>query len=208
MGKLILTSGGYLDGQRGPECDAIIEKYSRGKKILIADNATLTGSNTKGIPVLVNNFAKIGNDVEVLSLNKDNLHRIFEFDVVYITGGDCTPLIELANNTDAKNVFKTYLQSGKTVIGESAGSIIFGKDLKFYYDIKKGTKPKYDVELPTYKGFGFVDINFYPHWNKASDETKLKVADYEQNNNIKITGVEDNRFIVFDVKEKFEIEVM
>lgn len=63
MGKLVLTSGGYLDGQRGKECDEIIEILSKDKKVLLIDNATLTGSNTSGIPILIKNFQKIANSI-------------------------------------------------------------------------------------------------------------------------------------------------
>lgn len=73
--------------------------------------------------------------------------------------------------------------------------LIFGKNLKWSYDVKKGTKPKYDVVLPTYQGLGIVDINFFPHWNKAGEELKTKTLTYENENKIKITKVCDDEFI-------------
>ena len=198
MGKLILTSGGYIDGQRGEKCDEIIEKLSKNKDVLIIDNATLTGSNVKGLSILLNNFGKISKRVKQITLNKDNINDIFSFETIYITGGDTTPLIELANTTSLSKLFIKFLKNGGNIIGESAGSMIFGEDLKYVYDIKKGTKPKYDVVLPSYKGLGLVNVNFFPHWNKASENLKEKTLEYEKQSNIKITKVDDGKFLAFD----------
>ena len=195
MGILLLTSGGYLDGQRGKDCDYEIENLTKNKDVLLIDNATTTGSNVKGLPILIDNFSKIVKSVTQLTLNENNLNNIFNFQTLYITGGDVAPLIELANNTNLKELFIKFLKGGGNIIGESAGSMIFGKNLKFVYDIKKGTKPKYDVVLSSYSGLCLVDINFYPHWNKADEQTKQKVVNYENVNNILITKVSDGDFI-------------
>ena len=204
MGKIILTSGGYLDGQRGSECDKEIEKHAKGKRVLFVDNCTLTGSNVKGIENIIANFEKLGCEVVRISLTEGNLAVIDnkQFDVIYITGGDSVPMLELIANTNVEDRFANFLTRGGTIIGESCGSIILANDAKWYFDVKKGTKPKYDVELPSYKGMGLVDINIYPHWNKAKEEMKNKVAAYERATNVEITPLQDGEFIEIDyVKE-------
>lgn len=201
MGKLILTSGGYIDGQRGERCDAIIESFSKNKSVLIVDNATTTGSNVKGLPILRSNFSKIAKSVEQLTLTADNLDKINNYDVLYVTGGDLGPFIELIATSDLRNAFLRYLERGGVIIGESAGSMIFGCDLKWAYDIKKGTKPKYDIVMPTHKGLGIVDINIFPHWNKASIDMQEKVAQYEEQNGIKVTRLCDGEFIERDYEK-------
>lgn len=178
-GRLILTSGGYLDGQRGEELDSLIESVSSGKRVLFVDNATTTGSNVKGVINIVGNFEKLGCNVDVITLTQSNLDCICNYDVVYITGGDCMPLIYMANNTDFNDVICKYLSNGGVVIGESAGSIIFCEDLEYYYNIKRGTKPKYDVILPTYKGVGLINECLYPHFDK--DKNKEKILQYFEN---------------------------
>lgn len=199
MGKLVLTSGGYLDGQRGKECDEIIEILSKHKKVLLIDNATLTGSNTSGIPILIRNFQKIANSITRLSLNKDNLNSIFGYDVLYITGGDLAPLIQLSQDTELHSTLTNFIKDGGAIIGESAGAMIFGNDLKWIYEIKKGTKAKYNINLPSYKGLGIVDINFFPHWNKTTVEMQEKVSKYEEENNLSITRVKDNDFLIYEL---------
>lgn len=199
MGKLILTSGGYLDGQRGDHCDKIIEKYSKNKNVLIVDNATLTGCNVKRLSIIYKNFSQIAHRVVQVSLTEHNLELFKGFDIIYITGGDLAPFVLLMQKCNLAEEMLLFLKGGGVVIGESAGSIIFGKSFKWLYDIKRGTKPKYDTELLSYKGLGIVDINFFPHWNKASDEIKQKVLNYEQKHNVRIARVKDGEFFEIDV---------
>ncbi|MBP3255821.1 MAG: Type 1 glutamine amidotransferase-like domain-containing protein [Clostridia bacterium] len=100
-----------------------------------------------------------------------------------------------------------FLEHG-VYIGESAGSIFLQKDTKYYYDIKKGTKPKYDVELDSYAGLGLVDIYLYPHFQKANETMQAKVIDYEQKNGIKVTRLNDGEILCYNyvVKNKDEEE--
>jgi len=199
MGKLILTSGGYLDGQRSDELDKLIFKYSNDKKVLLVQNATTTGSNVKGINNIKNNFKSIKAVIDVLTLNKDNLNLIFNYDVIYITGGDLAPLIELANNNDFSTHILKHLNKGGVIIGESSGSMIFAKDLKWCYDINKGKKPKYDTILPTYKGLGLTNLNIFPHWNKVDDLYKQKTINYEKTTGIKIFRMQDGEFEIIEI---------
>ena len=83
-------------------------------------------------------------------------------------------------------------------IGESAGSIILSNDVKYVYDIKKGTKPKYDVVLDTYKGLGLIDIYIYPHYQKANEDMQQRTSEYELNNNFKITRLNDGDIITYN----------
>lgn len=194
MGKIIVTSGGYLDGQRGEKLDTVISDSCKGKKVLILSNATITGSNVKGVPNIKTNFEKLGCVVDVIYLTDDNIEQIHEYDVVYITGGDMAPLAEMVTPKIKENILQ-FLTGGGTIIGESAGSIILGEDFKWYYEVKKGTKPKYDVILPSYKGFGLIDFTIYPHWNKVKQEQREKVKEYSKTSQIKIVPMEDGEWI-------------
>lgn len=193
MGKLIITSGGYLDGQRSKEFDMEIEKLCANKKVLIVTNATSTGSNFKGVPVLKSNFEKVSQSVNALHITEENVELIKQYDIVYFTGGDMAPLGEIVTEK-IKSEIINFLSNGGVIIGESAGSIIFGEDFKWYYDVKKGTKPKYDVELQSYKGFGLIDKNIYPHYNKASETQKEKIEEYETENDISIMKMNDGEW--------------
>lgn len=193
MGKLIITSGGYLDGQHGEELDKRIEELSSKKKVLIVTNATSTGSNVKGIPIIKKNFEQVADVVDLILISEDNINQIKNYDVVYFTGGDMAPLGEIVTER-IKDAIINFLSNNGVIIGESAGSIIFGEDFKWYYDVKRETKPKYDIELPSYKGFGLIEENIYPHFNKANEEQRVKIEDYENHNNVTISKMNDGEW--------------
>ena len=56
--------------------------------------------------------------------------------------------------------------------------------------------------MDSYEAFGFVDINIYPHWNKAKDELKQKTEDYEKEHGIVITKMNDGDYIEIEVPSK------
>ena len=197
-GKLYLTSGGYIDGQYGEKMDKVFKEECSNKRILIVDNGTITGSNKKGPMNAKENFNEIGAEVDIITLTQDNLDIIFDYDVIYISGGDCAPLAFLADTTDAGEYLLKYLSKGGIVVGESSGSILFGNDFKWYYDVKKGTKPKYDVVLPSWKGLGLVDDIIYPHYDKANDSQKEKIREYCKENNVNINCMEDDDWIEYN----------
>ncbi len=68
-------------------------------------------------------------------------------------------------------------------------------DVKYIYDLKKGTKHKYDVDLNSYKGLGLTDLYIYPHFQKTSEEMKAKVENYEKEHRITITRLNDGEVI-------------
>ena len=71
-------------------------------------------------------------------------------------GGDPRYLLDLVETTNIKEILTKFLKSGGIYIGESAGSMILGNNLKWIWEIKKGTKPKYDIEPTSYEGLGFT----------------------------------------------------
>ena len=193
-GILYLTSSGFL-GELHSQTLNIISKHFKDKKVLFVDNATTTGSNVAGKEEIKQKLTDFGCNLTILTLKSDNLSQIYDFDAIYITGGDLTPLIELANSTNLKDILYKYLEQGGIIVGESAGSMIFGKDLRWAYAVKRGTKEKWNVQLESYVGLGIVDINFFPHWNKVSDELKDKAKKYEKDHNLKLTRVIDGEYI-------------
>ncbi len=198
MGRLILTSSGLID-LNDRQYIKMLYKCVYGKKVLFVDNATLTGSNTQNTPTILQNFKNMNANVTAVTLTSQNYTTITDYDVVYFTGGDVTPLLELAHSCKLKEALLDYLKKGGVVIGESAGSIFMALDTKWCYDVKKGTKPKYDVQLDSYSGLGLTDLNIYPHWNKATEEQKIKVELYEIDNNIRIVRLEDGQWLEIEI---------
>ena len=199
MKNIILTANGFNNnGNRSEKIEKLFEEISKGKKILLIGNAAKT-TNINSRKDVKDNFEKIGaKQVELLDIEESNLEKILEYDVIYVIGGDPGELIELNNTSKFKDYIVEFLKKG-IYIGESAGSIIMGEDCKWVYDIKKGTKPKYDKVFKTYKGLGLTNLRIYPHYDEADEKLKEKIEKYEKENNIQITKLNNGEFIALEV---------
>lgn len=202
MNNLIVTSGGFnsINNYVSEENIKMFEEISKNKKVIIIANAApSTSGNYIARENVKENFLKVGAiKADIVDLNKDNVSCILDYDVIYMLGGNVRYLIELNRDTNIKEVLLKFLEKG-IYIGESAGSMILGKNLKWLYEVKKETKPKYDVILDTYEGFGLIDINVYPHYQKVDDAMKEKVRLYELNNNTIITKLNDGDIITYNI---------
>lgn len=208
MGKIIVTSGGFniVNNYVSKENIELFKEISNGKKVLIIANAAPEGSgNYIAREDVKKNFLNVGAvQADVVDLNDDNLDLMLDYDIIYGLGGNLTHLIDLVNNTNFKEVFLKFLEKG-TYIGESAGSMILADNVKYAYDIKKGTKPKYDVVLDTYDGLGLIDLYIYPHFQKANEDMQLRTSNYESDNNVKITRLNDGEIITYTYTRNKEL---
>ena len=194
MKNVFVTSGGFntINNYVSEENINLFKEVAYNKKVLVIANAAPEGTgNFIARENVRDNFLNVGAiKVDIIDLDKDNVSIILDYDVIYGLGGNITNLLELVHNTNFKELLIKFLEKG-IYIGESAGSMILSNNLKYIYDIKKGTKPKYDVILDSYEGLGLIDEMIFPHYQKASDQVKEKINDYEKDNNIKITRLND-----------------
>ena len=168
MNNIIVTSGGFnsINNYVSDENIELFKKISEGKKVIVIANAAPEGSgNYIARENVKENFLKVGAvSCDIVDLNKDNVDTILNYDVIYMLGGNVGKLIELNHNTNIKELIIKFLEKG-IYIGESAGSMILSKDVKYIYDLKKGTKPKYSVIYDSYDSFGFIDYYIFSHYH-------------------------------------------
>ena len=197
--NLVLSSSGFndLSNKVSSEIIELFKKISHNKKILILANAAPFGDGNYDARARVQqNFLNIGaKNVDIVDLTKDNLNIIESYDVIYGIGGNPEYLIYLSQKTEFKKYLIEFLKHG-IYIGESAGSIILSNDLKWLYDIKKGTKKKYDIVFESYQGLGLTKLNIFPHYDIISPEVNTKIQVYEQEKNIQIDRLADGKFIL------------
>ncbi len=194
--NILLTSNGFHnETKRSKEIDEEFEKIAKNKSVVIILNATKEGSNVQNINDVKSNFQKVGaNIVDLLMINKENVAEIFKYDVIYTMGGDPRILLEDFWEYNFKQYLIKFLEKG-IYIGESAGSMVLCDNLKWVWDIKKGTKPKYDILPKTFEGLSLVKERIFPHWDAISEELKEKTRIYENKENIEITKLENGKFI-------------
>jgi peptidase E len=205
MENILVTSGGFntINNYVSDENIELFKKIANGKKVLIIANAAPRESgNYVARENVKENFLNVGaTKADIVDLNSDNINIMLEYDVIYGLGGNVTHLIELNNTTSFKETLIKFLEKG-IYIGESAGSMILADDIKYIYDIKKGTKPKYDVILDSYKGLGLIDIYVFPHFQRENEIIHEKTSSYEANNNIKITRLNDGEILKYSYKNR------
>lgn len=195
--NVIITSNGFInESPRSKEIDELFVKVAKGKKVLLVVNATRLGSNVRAKTDVKENFENIGASVvDLLEVHSDNVEQIQNYDVIYGMGGNVTPMLEDFAECNFRKHLLTFLKKG-IYIGESAGSIILAEDVEWCYDIKRGTKPKYDVVLDSYKGLNLIKENIYPHYNAEKEEIKTKAKEYAKQNNITLTYLNDGEYIL------------
>lgn len=205
-GKLILcSSGAYNEHKETPaelSQKEMLKAVSKNKSVLVVLNASDTGSNPLGKLNSGKAFLNYGaKSVTEKSIDASDFGTFSNYDILYFMGGDCAPLIALANTKGFKDAVLNFLKEGKTVIGQSAGTLMFTKNLKYYYESKKGTKPKYDVPLKTYAGLGLVKEIFFPHFDKQPQSEVEKIEAVERLNKITFTKMNDGEFYVYSLSD-------
>lgn len=197
--NIVLTSSGFNDINNyvSDEMKELFTTIAKGKKVMILANAAPEGTgNYIARENVKNNFLSIGaTSADIIDIDNSNLKIINQYDIIYGLGGDPQYLIELNQRTKFKEALIDFLNHG-IYIGESAGSMILCDNLKWTYIIKKGSKPKYDIELESYDGLALTDYRILPHANKLSNEIKKKTIKFEKENNIKITNLKDGDYIL------------
>lgn len=199
--NIVLTSSGFNDVNNfvSEEMKELFKQIGANKKIMILSNAAPKGTgNYIARDNVKDNFLKVGaSKVDIVDITNDNIASMLDYDVIYGLGGDPYYLIEINRNPKFRETLIKFLKSG-IYIGESAGSLILCDDLKWVYITKKGSKPKYDIELDTYAGLNLTDYKIFPHWNKVKDDVKEKVEKYENETGIKITKLNNGEYITIN----------
>lgn len=200
-GKIFLTSCGLKEKQESEKLYNYLKSGFVGKKALIAINATLTGHNERAIAPTKDKFLSGGaSSADIIILDKFNYKVISEYDYVYFVGGDIAPLAELVNEIDIRSEIVKFLEKGGIYIGESAGAIIMGKNVKWHYDVNNSIRNSDKKEPLCYDGLNIVNENIYPHFNNKPIAQKAIVEKYVVENGIKITPLNDGEWIEIDYK--------
>jgi len=83
-----------------------------------------------------------------------------QHDIVYMSGGNTSFLLQQMQKADALELLKEKIQSGKPYIGCSAGSIIAGPKIPEYL-------AEYEPKLEDYTALNLVNFIVAPHWGSV-----------------------------------------
>ena len=119
MDNLVITSSGFNTAKNYVPDENIeyFKKIAKNNKIIIVANAA---PNTSGNYVartnVRDNFLKVGaKQADIVDLNETNIDQIFNYDIVYVLGGDLRYLIELNQHTDIAEKLKNSSKQASTL---------------------------------------------------------------------------------------------
>ena len=131
----------------------------KDKKVVIIPNAHLLNEDRTNSAVAKEEMAKNGIDADIIDLDYDDFD-INRYSALYLSGGEPKNLINSINNAKQFENIKKFIDSGGTVVGQSAGAMIFCKK---YFDTTTGKLLIMD------NGFDYADKMIVPHFENLPD---------------------------------------
>lgn len=111
-------------------------------------------------------------------------------DGIYLSGGNTFYFLKKLKERKLDFLLTVLAQSGKLLIGVSAGAILMSKSLKLAESIDEN-----EVQLKVLDSLNLVDFEFMPHWQ--SEKSKMKeLLDYSLNQEGSIYTCADGSGIV------------
>ena len=131
--RIMLTSCGLETEQIKEQFLKLLEKEPADTKALFIPTAAIDADAIEVLPKCMNDLLKCGipkENIRVFDLHQNMpVDELKTYDVVYLTGGRTSYLLERINDTGFRNTLLDYIRDGGFVIGVSAGSIIFAGNL-------------------------------------------------------------------------------
>jgi peptidase E len=111
----------------------MLGKEPADTKALFIPTAAIDADAIEVLPKCMNDLLKCGipkENIRVFDLHQNMpVDELETYDVVYLTGGRTSYLLERIIDTGFRDTLLTYIRNGGFVIGVSAGSIIFANNL-------------------------------------------------------------------------------
>ena len=165
--KLILTGGGV--DENAIDAFSMFAKLTKKGKILyipLADDEMGLEENFTWFKGQMKpyNFSKIE---IVKDASEITMEKINSADGIFIGGGNAFQLLYLLKSCKAFENIKKAIKNDKPVLGLSAGTTIFGKDINscLYDDLKIIANDKNKIGLTNTKGYNLIEnCSFFVHY--------------------------------------------
>ena len=153
--RVMLTSCGLETEQIKEHFLRMLGKESAETKALFIPTAAIDADAIEVLPKCMNDLLKCGiqkENIRVFDLHQNiPVDELETYDVVYLTGGRTSYLLERINDTGFRDSLLTYIRDNGFVIGVSAGSIIFANNLPGNLGLLD-TKLDVHCEASSYRG--------------------------------------------------------
>ena len=126
-----------------------------------------------------------------LGFDRDSIDRIFQADAIHLPGGNTFQFYYWIIQRRLKRKLLDYANSGKVIIGVSAGAIIMTPDISY----AEFCGDRNDVNLQELKGLGLVNFCFIPHAEDTLIAQNVIVKSRQDNSRVLVVGDSDYIFV-------------
>jgi peptidase E len=137
----------------------------KDKNVAIIPNAKLINEDRTNSMVAKEELAKHNINADIIDIDNNKLD-ISKYNALYLSGGEPKNLMDSINNANLFDDIKKFIDNGGTIIGQSAGAMIFCKD---YYDTTTGNL------LIMNNGYDYSNKMIVPHFDNLPSNIKEKI---------------------------------
>ena len=131
--RVMLTSCGLETKKIEESFLEFLGKVPEQANALFIPTAAIDADAIEVLPKCMNDLLKVGipkQNIRVFDLHQNMpIDELKTYDVVYLTGGRTSYLLERINDSGFRKTLLTYIKDNGFVIGVSAGSIVFANNL-------------------------------------------------------------------------------
>lgn len=200
MSKLVLHSD-QIEGR--PEVDEALLRLLTSKKAKIGYIPSRSDSQRKYFQRTREWYAKFGiTDLLYFDIDQEfdgaKIDELMVCDAIHLSGGNTYYFLDALQRKGLLSYLRTFVEKGGVLIGVSAGSIIMSKTIAVTQIDDDLGGDQNEVGLEDLTALGFVDFEFFPHFDKASVEIERRLKEYSQRVGSVIYACGDGDGIVID----------
>ena len=166
--RLILSSAGLENQVLQSQFLKLLNKDVKDVHPLFIPTAAIDPGAIAVLPKCMNDLLKCGipeENITVFDLHRNmSLEELKRYDLVYLTGGRTSYLLQRINDTGFRESLLGYIRENGLVLGVSAGSIIFANNLPGNLGLLDA---RLDVHCPTGEKPGILEEK--PHIRLTND---------------------------------------
>lgn len=121
----------------------------------------------------------VGISVDYIDLSSrfsdDDLQKLAEYGSIYLSGGNTFVFMDAARQRGLYPLLKAHNEADGVIVGTSAGAIMLTPSIELAADSDENS-----VHIRDFSGFGFVDFEFYPHWEALPEQHTFLAAEKER----------------------------
>lgn len=201
--NLFLLSKGLTTDTLKAAFLTFLEKKPESQSVAVVVNATSSDKKKhRKTKKVQKEFHALGFDttkIHLFDLMKTAPSELSKYDIIYILGGNPFLLLDEVNKSDAGPVLKQLANRGKTLMGYSAGALLYGPDLTLmdHADDLLGFNEDSLTELSC---LGLYDFHIFPHYKDFTGQVPeliKRIDEFESKSDLPVYRINDNQGIIY-----------